>query len=150
MEWLADRTRWVSDTAARSYRTWASTEGWMPGSLWVHPCCREWNAQSAWLPILFRGRRVVCKLVVPRTAQDQMVFLMPAASWINFCLLVHGSLARRAADCSVVTRFTVLRFITPLCFSHLPSHKDTEILLSLEINLAASERGFLWKCFSSH
>lgn len=34
----------------------------------------------AWFPILFRGGRVICKLVIPRTAQYQILSLMPAAS----------------------------------------------------------------------
>lgn len=99
---LAELKCWVLDTAARSYQNLGVQQALNASSLWVQTDHTEMTS-FARFPTLFRGRKVICKSGIPRTAQDQMAFWMPAASQMGFCLLVLGSLARRAANFSGVT-----------------------------------------------
>lgn len=78
-----------------------------------------------------------------------MVSLMPAASRMEFYLLVYQGSARRAVNLILLLDLQPLD-VLPRCVSHiLPLYKDPEILVSLAVKLAACEMEFLLKRFSS-
>lgn len=79
-----------------------------------------------------------------------MVSLMPAASRMEFYLLVYQGSARRAVNLILLLLDLQPLDVLPCCVSHiLPLYKDPEILVSLAVKLAACEMEFLLKRFSS-
>lgn len=141
---------WVLDNSTKSYRKLGIHRAPNP-SLLEHIYIALTEMPSfARFPVLFRERRVICKWIIPRAAQYQMVSLMPAASRTEFCLLVYRGSARRAVNLRLLLLDLQPLDLLPRCVSHiLPLYKDPEILMLLAVKLAACEMEFLLKCFSS-
>lgn len=141
---------WVWDNSTKSYRKLGIHRAPNPSLLECTSIALTEMPSFPGFPILFRERRVICKWIIPRTAQYQMVSLMPAASRMEFYLLVYQGSARRAVNLILLLLDLQPLDVLPRCVSHiLPLYKDPEILVSLAVKLAACEMEFLLKRFSS-